>query len=141
MQSWLKLVETVKKLRAPGGCPWDREQTHKSLRPFLIEEAYELLDCLDEISQSEFLVLEISSYQMETTPSLKPDVAVWLNITEDHLDWHENFEAYLAAKLKLIRHNNVELEKGLNGVLVAPHSHGFIITGRHYFRSIQRPGN
>jgi MazG family protein len=37
-----KLCEIVAKLRAPGGCPWDREQTHESLLPALIEEAYEV---------------------------------------------------------------------------------------------------
>ncbi len=62
-----------------------------------------LLDCLDQIAETEFLVLEVSSYQLETTPSLKPDVAVWLNVTEDHLDWHEDFFTYVAAKTKLIR--------------------------------------
>ena len=35
------------RLRAPGGCPWDREQDHLSLRPFLLEEAYEVYDALD----------------------------------------------------------------------------------------------
>ena len=39
--------ETVARLRAPGGCPWDREQTHQSLRPSLLEEAYEVLAALD----------------------------------------------------------------------------------------------
>ena len=39
--------EIVARLRAPNGCPWDREQTHLSLRPFLLEEAYEALDALD----------------------------------------------------------------------------------------------
>jgi len=34
-------------LRSPGGCPWDRQQTHASLRPFLLEETYEALDALD----------------------------------------------------------------------------------------------
>jgi MazG family protein len=34
-------------LRAPDGCPWDREQTHASLRPFVLEEAYEVLEALD----------------------------------------------------------------------------------------------
>lgn len=42
-----QLVTLQKRLRAPNGCPWDREQTHQSLRPFLIEEAYEVLDALD----------------------------------------------------------------------------------------------
>src|SRR6266700_5963214 len=37
-----RLCEIVAKLRAPGGCPWDREQTHESLLPALIEEAYEV---------------------------------------------------------------------------------------------------
>ncbi len=42
------LVEVVEKLRAPGGCPWDREQTHLSLRKDLLEETYELLETIDE---------------------------------------------------------------------------------------------
>jgi tetrapyrrole methylase family protein/MazG family protein len=37
----------VAHLRAPEGCPWDREQTHESLRPYLLEEAYEVLSALD----------------------------------------------------------------------------------------------
>src|SRR5881296_2650706 len=39
-----KLCEIVAKLRGPGGCPWDREQTHESLLPALIEEAYEVAE-------------------------------------------------------------------------------------------------
>jgi MazG family protein len=39
-----KLCDVVAKLRAPGGCPWDREQTHESLLPALIEEAYEVAE-------------------------------------------------------------------------------------------------
>jgi len=42
MTGFEKLCETVAKLRAPGGCSWDREQTHESLLPQLIEEAYEV---------------------------------------------------------------------------------------------------
>ncbi len=45
------LLKTIAQLRAPGGCPWDRKQTHASLRPYIIEEAYELLDVLDEEAQ------------------------------------------------------------------------------------------
>jgi MazG family protein len=41
------LVALQARLRAPGGCPWDREQTHESLRPYLVEETYEVLDALD----------------------------------------------------------------------------------------------
>jgi len=42
------------RLRAPGGCPWDREQTHSTLRTYLIEEAYEVLDALDSRDDSKF---------------------------------------------------------------------------------------
>ncbi|HEX4639063.1 MAG TPA: nucleoside triphosphate pyrophosphohydrolase [Chthoniobacterales bacterium] len=42
--SFNKLVEIVAKLRAPGGCPWDREQTNESLLPATIEEAYEVAE-------------------------------------------------------------------------------------------------
>lgn len=42
------LVEIVKLLRAPGGCPWDREQTHASIRRDLLEEAYEVAEAIDE---------------------------------------------------------------------------------------------
>ena len=42
------LVETVRTLRDPGGCPWDAEQTHQSLRPNLLEEAYETLEAIGD---------------------------------------------------------------------------------------------
>jgi len=42
-----KLLEIMRRLRAPGGCPWDREQTHASLRPFVLEETYEVLEAID----------------------------------------------------------------------------------------------
>ena len=48
------LVKLQARLRAPKGCPWDREQTHESLRPFLIEEAYEVLDALDSQDKQKF---------------------------------------------------------------------------------------
>lgn len=41
------LVETVARLRAPGGCPWDREQTHDSLKKFAVEETYEVLEAIE----------------------------------------------------------------------------------------------
>jgi tetrapyrrole methylase family protein/MazG family protein len=42
-----KLVNIVAKLRSPQGCPWDKEQTRETIKPFLIEEFYELIDALD----------------------------------------------------------------------------------------------
>lgn len=53
-----KLVGVMARLRAPGGCPWDREQTHATLRTYLIEEAYEVLDameCGDDVKFAEEL--------------------------------------------------------------------------------------
>ncbi len=41
------LMDVVAHLRAPDGCPWDREQDHRTLRPYLLEEAYEVLEALD----------------------------------------------------------------------------------------------
>lgn len=43
-----QLMAVMRKLRAPDGCPWDREQTHESLKQPLLEECYELLDAIDE---------------------------------------------------------------------------------------------
>jgi MazG family protein len=49
-----KLVALQKRLRAPNGCPWDREQTHATLRTYLIEEAYEVLDALESGDDTKF---------------------------------------------------------------------------------------
>jgi tetrapyrrole methylase family protein/MazG family protein len=43
-----ELLDIMEKLRAEKGCPWDKEQTRGSLKPFIIEEAYELIDAIDE---------------------------------------------------------------------------------------------
>ncbi|EYB68366.1 nucleoside triphosphate pyrophosphohydrolase [Deinococcus phoenicis] len=43
-----ELLDTLRRLRAPDGCPWDREQTHESLRPYLLEEAAEAVDAVSE---------------------------------------------------------------------------------------------
>ena len=42
-----RLVEIMDRLRAPEGCPWDREQTFDSIKPFTLEETYEVLDAID----------------------------------------------------------------------------------------------
>jgi tetrapyrrole methylase family protein/MazG family protein len=48
-----ELVELILRLRAPGGCPWDREQTHESLKPMMLEEAYEVVEAIDEGNDEE----------------------------------------------------------------------------------------
>ena len=47
-QSFDRIVEIMAALRAPGGCPWDRKQTHESLKPYLLEETYEVLETIDQ---------------------------------------------------------------------------------------------
>src|SRR5699024_7486777 len=42
-----ELVQIMRRLQAPDGCPWDREQTHESLRPFMLEETYEAIDAIN----------------------------------------------------------------------------------------------
>ncbi|OGO22376.1 MAG: nucleoside triphosphate pyrophosphohydrolase [Chloroflexi bacterium RBG_16_51_9] len=58
------LVKIIARLRAPDGCPWDREQTHASLREFLLEESYEVLAALDE-GNSEKLCQELGDLLLQ----------------------------------------------------------------------------
>jgi tetrapyrrole methylase family protein/MazG family protein/ATP diphosphatase len=48
-----RLVTIMRRLLAPGGCPWDREQTLESLRPYVIEEAHEVVDAIDRAAPAE----------------------------------------------------------------------------------------
>ncbi len=50
-----RLLDTMRRLRAPDGCPWDQEQTHESLRPYLLEEAAEATDALEWGTRQEFV--------------------------------------------------------------------------------------
>jgi len=82
------LRQTVARLRAPGGCPWDREQTHASLRGSLIEEAYETAEAIDEADDGHLreelgdLLLQVllhSQIAAETGRFTLDDVAATLN--------------------------------------------------------------
>src|SRR5258708_39990408 len=46
-EEFTRLVEIMATLRAPGGCPWDREQTIDTLKPFVLEETYEVIEAID----------------------------------------------------------------------------------------------
>ncbi len=48
-----ELLEIMRRLRAPDGCPWDKEQTHESLKPYLLEEAAEAVDAIDQPNRLE----------------------------------------------------------------------------------------
>jgi len=58
------LVAIMEKLRSPEGCPWDREQTHASLRQYLLEETYEVLECIDR-QRFEDLRLELGDLLLQ----------------------------------------------------------------------------
>lgn len=53
--TWQKLVDVVARLRSPTGCPWDREQTLESIKPFTLEETYELLEAIDSGNDAEIV--------------------------------------------------------------------------------------
>jgi len=64
MNQFATLVDIIARLRAPGGCPWDRKQTHTSLRENLLAECYEVLEALDE-GNSERLCDELGDLLMQ----------------------------------------------------------------------------
>ena len=64
LSSFEALQNIIAHLRSPEGCPWDRQQTHQSLRPFLLEETYETLEALDE-DNAEALVEELGDLLLQ----------------------------------------------------------------------------
>lgn len=60
-----------------------------------------LCEVAEDVSPSGLLVVEVSSFQLETVHKLKPAIATWLNLTPDHIDRHGDFEAYAAMKRRL----------------------------------------
>ena len=55
------VVSLAKRLRAPGGCPWDREQTLESLRAYILEEAYEVIQAI-ELGDTDELIEELGDF-------------------------------------------------------------------------------
>ncbi|MEL0319104.1 MAG: MazG nucleotide pyrophosphohydrolase domain-containing protein [Aquiluna sp.] len=55
MEKLTSLIQTAHQLRAPGGCPWDAEQTHQSLIQYLLEETHELIEAIEAGSREEVL--------------------------------------------------------------------------------------
>ncbi|WP_422486530.1 UDP-N-acetylmuramoyl-L-alanine--D-glutamate ligase [Gudongella sp. DL1XJH-153] len=60
-----------------------------------------VLQVVENVQKEDYLVLELSSFQLEHTYLFKPKVSLILNITEDHLDWHGTFDNYKASKFKI----------------------------------------
>ncbi len=67
-----------------------------------------ILQCLTEERTPEVMVLEISSFQLEFMGDFKPDIAILLNITPDHIDWHGSMFAYISAKSRIFANQNSE---------------------------------
>lgn len=60
-----------------------------------------LIGYVDQEETADVVVAEVSSFQLDTISSFRPDVGILLNITDDHLDRYENFDAYAASKMRL----------------------------------------
>ena len=58
MSNFKKLIETTKQLRSENGCPWDKEQTFDSLKPYIIEEAYEVITALENHDYKNYYTLK-----------------------------------------------------------------------------------
>jgi len=54
MKKFDELVEIMQKLRSPGGCPWDLEQDHQSIKPYLLEEAHEVIEAIEDGDDAAF---------------------------------------------------------------------------------------
>jgi len=81
-ETFTRLVDLMARLRAPGGCPWDREQTPASLRPYLLEEVYEVLEAIDADDPAHLrdelgdLLLQIADKLVRRHPHVFGDVQV-----------------------------------------------------------------
>jgi UDP-N-acetylmuramoylalanine--D-glutamate ligase len=61
-----------------------------------------LIEAIDAIPPDGTIVVEVSSFQLETIESFRPKVAVLLNVSHDHIDWHETFDEYTRAKARIV---------------------------------------
>src|SRR6059036_3113734 len=80
-----RAVEIMERLRAPGGCPWDREQTFDTIKPFTLEETYEVLDAIDRRAWSE-LAEELGDFILQAVFHAQMASEQKLFAIEDALD-------------------------------------------------------
>jgi tetrapyrrole methylase family protein/MazG family protein len=93
------IFEIARRLRAPDGCPWDREQTHESLRPYLLEEAYELLEVIDRGLEDAKLQEELGDVLLQ--------VAMHAAIAEEQGRFDATAVSEAAAAKMVARHPHV----------------------------------
>jgi tetrapyrrole methylase family protein/MazG family protein len=92
-------IDIIRRLRGPGGCPWDRQQTHSSLRQYLVEECYEVLEAIED----------------NDAPALGEELGdLWLQIM---------LHAQIAEEAG--EFNLADVLRGINGKMVKRHPHVF----------------
>jgi UDP-N-acetylmuramoylalanine--D-glutamate ligase len=67
-----------------------------------------LIDAVSSVPAGGAIAVEVSSFQLATSDSFAPKVAVLLNIAEDHTDWHGSIDAYAAAKARIVKHQTAD---------------------------------
>ena len=90
-EKFQELVTIMARLRAPGGCPWDREQTFDSIKPYTLEETYEVLDAIDRREWSEVaeelgdLLLQVVFYAQMASEEKRFDISGCLDAINQKL--------------------------------------------------------
>jgi tetrapyrrole methylase family protein/MazG family protein len=100
-----KAIAVVNRLRDPGGCPWDRQQTHESLRKFLLEETYEVLEAIDQ-KDSKALKEELGDLLLQ--------ILLHARIAEEQQEFDLEQVADGLAEKMIRRHPHVFGERSLN---------------------------
>src|SRR5207249_846273 len=65
-----------------------------------------LIEAVGNVPKHGAIAVEVSSFQLYAIDSFRPDVAILLNVAEDHTDWHRSFEAYAAAKARIVKNQS-----------------------------------
>jgi MazG family protein len=84
-EKFQRLVSIMARLRGPGGCPWDREQTFDTIKPFTLEETYEVLDAIDQRDWSA-LAEELGDFMLQAVFYAQMAAEQQLFTIEDALD-------------------------------------------------------
>lgn len=96
-----ELVSVMARLRAPGGCPWDREQTYQSLAPFLLEEAYEAFDAIQQTADGN------TDHLCEELGDVLLQIIFHAQIAEERGDFTVEDVAAAITKKLVLRHPHV----------------------------------
>ena len=103
-----ELVAVMERLRAPGGCPWDNEQTYSSLSQYLLEEAYETFDAIQEATET-----GVTTHLTEELGDLLLQVVFHATIGKERGDFTIDDVADGVTKKLVLRHPHVFGEKKL----------------------------